>query len=621
MNLDDPKLTAYVLGELTTEERAEIEAALAESPKLRAEVDALQNTAKQVDVALASEKEPSLSSSQSRALAQAMNPKLEKTRPFSLARWILWGGVTACCAVVLAGVFLPALSKAKSRSSRVAALNAARLAQVERELDDSTEEYSKISPSDWISSKESPLSTFSIDVDTASYSNVRRFLNGGSLPPSDAVRIEELLNYFRYDYPQPKGSDPFSVNVEVGSAPWASAHRLVRIGLKAKDVSLEKRPRANLVFLVDVSGSMEQENKLPLVKRSLKLLVDQMGENDSIAMVTYAGNAGIALQPTSAANRDSIKRVIDRLEAGGSTHGSAGIQAAYELALQRFVKGGINRVLLCTDGDFNVGVTTDSDLLGLITEKAKSGVFLSVLGFGMGNLKDSKLELLADKGNGNYAYIDSFAEARRVFVEQMSGTLQTVAKDVKIQVEFSPAKVQAYRLIGYENRRLAAKDFNNDAKDAGEIGAGHAVTALYEIIPVGVPVAGDSGEPLRYQSDSATETPLPAPKTVRDRALTPTAESELLFVKLRYKQPEADTSSLISLPVTDHGKRFEQASADFRFAAAVAGFGMRLRNSPGSANFPMSEVSKLAEQSLGTKADASRAEFIDLVRAAGRLGR
>ena len=491
------------------------------------------------------------------------------------------------------------------------------------------ESYSKQNETSWKTPRNEPLSTFAADVDTASYSNVRRFLAGGALPPADAVRVEELVNYFRYDYPAPKGDQPFSVNVEAAGCPWAPEHRLVRIGLKGREVPTASRPRANLVFLVDVSGSMSDENKLPLVKRSLKLLVAQMDERDTITLVVYAGSAGVALSPTSAANRRAIEQAIDRLEAGGSTHGSAGIQKAYELAAERFVKGGINRVVLCSDGDFNVGITSREALLGFITERAKTGVFLSVLGYGMGNLKDDTMELLADKGNGNYVYIDSLSEARRVLVEQMSGTLQTIAQDVKIQVEFNPGRVARYRLIGYENRLLAAKDFNDDTKDAGEIGAGHTVTALYEVVPVGAREPNGAVDPLRYQVNPYSKGPMLKvnPEDEVDRAsLSSKASSpELLFVKLRYQQPGGSPSRLIEQPVVDGGRSLAQASTDFKFAAAVAGFGQKLRQSPHVSGWSWRAVADLAEQGLGRGADASRTEFIDLVQraedAAAKAGR
>ena len=368
------------------------------------------------------------------------------------------------------------------------------------DVDFNTESYDHIVENPFLSAKQNPLSTFSIDVDTASYSNMRRFLNEGELPPPGAVRIEELVNYFNYDYPQPDGDVPFSVNVEVAGCPWNTDHRLARIGLKGREIQVEQRPSSNLVFLLDVSGSMGNANKLPLVKSGMKLLLDQLDEHDRVAIVVYAGSSGLVLDSTTADQKPIILSSLDRLEAGGSTNGGEGIQLAYAVAVDHYLEGGVNRVILCTDGDFNVGTTNQSQLIRLIEEKAQTGVYLSVLGFGMGNYKDSTMEKLADKGNGNYAYIDTMREAHKVLVEEMSGTLITIAKDVKIQIDFNPAQVAGYRLIGYENRMLRAEDFKNDAKDAGEIGAGHTVTALYEIVPAGYPVPESDDRPIEVSN-------------------------------------------------------------------------------------------------------------------------
>lgn len=457
-----------------------------------------------------------------------------------------------------------------------------------------------------------PLSTFSIDVDTASYANVRRFLLDEQLPPQGAIRTEELINYFSYDYPAPKGDVPFSVSLDVASAPWAPDRQLVRIGLKGRELDAEARPPANLVFLADVSGSMNEPNKLPLLQRSLRALVENLRPEDRVALVTYAGASGLVLPPTPGARKSEILEAIDNLQAGGSTHGSSGIKLAYETARENFLKEGANRVILCTDGDFNVGVTDHSELQKLIERERATGVFLSVLGFGTGNLKDSMMEMLADKGNGNYAYIDSLAEARKALVEQMSGTLFTIAKDVKIQVEFNPARVAAYRLIGYENRLLAKEDFNDDKKDAGEIGAGHTVTALYEIIPVGSPVPGDpSVDPLKY------EQPAPAP---RRRLYDPSAE--LLTFKLRYKAPGGDTSRLLEFPLAaPEIGTFEAASDDFRFAVAVAAFGMKLRGSPEAGDLSWDDILRIARGALGSDPGSRRAEFLTLVERARVLAR
>jgi Ca-activated chloride channel family protein len=487
-----------------------------------------------------------------------------------------------------------------------AAMNRNRI--VVTEIPQGGEGYATVSENRSVSPREQPLSTFSIDVDTASYANVRRFLAAGRLPPRDAVRIEELVNYFRYDYPQPEGDVPFSVSVDAAECPWKAGHRLVRIGLEGRDIDRRERPAGNLVFLVDVSGSMQDANKLPLVKQALAMLVEELSENDRVAIVTYAGNAGLALPPTTSDQKEKILAAIGALEAGGSTHGSAGIALAYEQARAHFVPGGANRVILATDGDLNVGVTSTAALVDLIKEKAKAGVFLTVLGFGEGNLQDAKMEALADNGNGVYAYIDGVREARKVLVEQLTGSTVTIAKDVKIQVEFNPAQVASYRLLGYENRALAARDFRDDKKDAGEIGAGHSVTALYEVVLVGDESDSHGGsEPLKYQ---------PQPEPQQQVAVDPDARKELLTVKLRWKRPDGDTSSLVEVPLADRGAAFDKAPADLRFAAAVAAFGMILRGSDqmGGATLPL--VAKIAGGALGRDESGYRAEFLDLVRRA-----
>ena len=460
---------------------------------------------------------------------------------------------------------------------------------------------------------EHPLSTFSIDVDTASYANVRRFLASGRLPPPDAVRIEEMVNYFRYDYPQPVGDRPFSVTLEAAECPWHSGRRLVRIGLEGRDIDRRERPAGNLVFLIDVSGSMSAANKLPLVKQALAMLVEELTENDSVAIVTYAGDAGVKLPATSGDQKGKILAAIESLSPGGSTHGSAGINLAYEQAAERFIPGGANRVILATDGDLNVGVTSDEALVDLIKQKAAGGTFLTVLGFGEGNLQDAKMEKIADNGNGVYAYIDGAREARKVLVEQLTGSTITIAKDVKIQVEFNPTQVASYRLLGYENRIMAAEDFRNDRKDAGEIGAGHSVTALYEIELVGNGGEGSAGaEPLKYQP--------PQPKPAREAALVDGETSrELLTVKLRWKKPDGDASTLDEVPLVDRGGAFEQASADLRFAGAVAAFGMVLRNSEYKGEVTLPLVAKIAAGALGPDRGGYRAEFLDLVRKAETL--
>jgi Ca-activated chloride channel homolog len=470
-----------------------------------------------------------------------------------------------------------------------------------------TEAYSHIRDNGFRATSQDPLSTFSIDVDTASYANVRRFLGDGRLPPKDAVRIEELINYFRYDYPQPEGDHAFSVTAEVFDCPWKPEHRLVSIGLQGRTLEGDDVPARNLVFLIDVSGSMQGARKLPMVKAALGLLANDLRPQDRVSIVVYAGSEGLVLPSTSGAQRLRIRSAIERLEAGGTTAGGAGLTLAYAVAAQTFVPGGINRVILATDGDFNVGITSQGDLVRLIEEKRKTGVFLSVLGFGMGNLKDSTMEALAQHGNGNYAYIDSLFEARKVLVEEAGATLVTIAKDVKIQVEWNPRRVAAYRLIGYENRLLAAEDFNDDAKDAGEIGAGHTVTALYEIAPVGSGIPLRQVDPLKYQQ--------PRPAGGGD-------DGEIATVKVRHKGPdepaEGGTSRLTSVAVAD--AREAVPSENARFAAAVAGFGMLLRDSEHKGDLTWARVIDMAAQSQGTDREGYRAQFLDLARTARSLG-
>ncbi|MDC8001968.1 von Willebrand factor type A domain-containing protein [Aequorivita todarodis] len=460
------------------------------------------------------------------------------------------------------------------------------------------ESYGRIEENIFKSVTTAPLSTFSIDVDKAGYSNIRRMLNNGQKVPEDAVKIEEMVNYFAYDYPQPKGDDPFSITADVVNSPWNADAKLVRIGLKGKDISLEKVPPSNLVFLLDVSGSMDSPNKLPLLKSALNVLVDKLREKDKVAIVVYAGAAGLVLPPTSGAEKAIIRQAIDNLSAGGSTAGGAGIELAYKIATENFSKGGNNRVILATDGDFNVGNSSDRSMENLIEEKRKSGVFLTCLGFGMGNYKDSKLETLADKGNGNHAYIDTMQEAQKVLGTEFFGTLYTIAKDVKIQVEFNPAKVQAYRLIGYENRLLNDEDFKDDTKDAGELGSGHTVTALYEIIPVGVK--------SKYLKD--------IDNLKYTKQITGNYTDEMLTVKFRYKEPDGDVSKLIVKTVKDENSAIESASEDLKFSAAVALFGMQLRNSEFINTKKKADVIALAEAGKGTDKDGYRAEFIRLVK-------
>lgn len=461
-----------------------------------------------------------------------------------------------------------------------------------------TEAYSPITENDFKNALMNPLSTFSIDVDAASYSNMRRFINSGQNPPADAVRIEEMINYFTYDYPQPKGEHPFSITTEVSDCPWNKNNKLVHIGLQGKNIDMSELPASNLVFLLDVSGSMSSPNKLPLLKKSFNLLIDNLREDDRVAIVVYAGAAGLVLPSTSGADKNKILEALNNLNAGGSTAGGAGIKLAYKVAQDNFIKGGNNRIILATDGDFNIGASSDGEMTRLIEEKRKSGVYLTCLGFGMGNYKDSKMETLADKGNGNYAYIDNILEAKKVLVTEMGGTLFTIAKDVKLQLEFNPNKVESYKLIGYENRLLNSEDFNDDTKDAGELGAGHTVTALYEIVLKGNGSA-PAIDPLRYQN--LTEL---IPKNNTD---------ELLTVKFRYKKPEAETSKLIVNHLMDKSVSLSKSSDNFRFSAAVAEFGMLLRNSKHKANANFKQVIELAKASKGKDENGYRAEFIRLV--------
>jgi Ca-activated chloride channel homolog len=470
------------------------------------------------------------------------------------------------------------------------------------------EGYDEIVENPFMKAKDNPLSTFSIDVDAASYSNVRRFLNADQLPPAGSVRIEEMVNYFTYDYPQPKNDEPFNVNMEVSSCPWNAKHQLVLIGLQGRKIPAQHLPAANLVFLIDVSGSMGEPNKLPLVQSSLKLLVDQLRPQDKVAIVVYAGNAGLVLPSTSGDKKIAIRSAIDNLEAGGSTAGGEGIQLAYKIAKQNFIKDGNNRVILCTDGDFNVGVSSDAGLIGLVENERRSGVFLTVLGYGMGNYQDAKMQKLADKGNGNHAYIDNLKEANKVLVKEAGGTLYTIAKDVKLQIEFNPTKVQGYRLIGYENRMLAKEDFNDDTKDAGELGSGHTVTALYEIIPAGVKADElKSVDELRY-------------KQPKDEGFSESSfGDELMYVKLRFKKPDADVSKMIDFPLDDKITSINRTSDNFRFAAAVAQFGMLLRSSKFKGDASFDAVTDLAKYAIGKDAEGYRKEFLQLVEKAADI--
>ena len=464
-----------------------------------------------------------------------------------------------------------------------------------------TEAYDSLDENPFRRVATEPRSTFSVDVDTASYANVRRFLNGGSLPPPGAVRIEELINYFRFEYTQPEGEAPFSVTTELAPSPWNPAHRVALIGLRGIEPDRVEGAR-NLVFLIDVSGSMRPPDKLPLVRAAMRMLVDTLTERDRVAIVVYAGATGLVLPSTSGDRKAVINQAIAELESGGSTNGAAGIALAYEVARKGFIRDGVNRVILATDGDFNVGITSQDALVRLIEKERRSGVFLSVLGVGTGNLKDSTMEKLADKGNGNYSYLDSLHEARKVLVSEAGGTLVTIAKDVKLQVEFNPATVAAYRLIGYENRVLRNEEFNDDTADAGDIGAGHTVTALYEIVPAGVDVDGPGVDPLKYQ---------------RARERTPAASSdELMTVRLRYKRPDGDESRLISTVVRD---RQQALTANLGFASAVAEFGMLLRGSKHAGAGSYQAVVDRARTFRGADHDGYRAEFIRLAELASSL--
>ncbi len=465
-----------------------------------------------------------------------------------------------------------------------------------------TEEYDKITDNEFQDVTKRPLSTFSIDVDNASYSNTRRFLTQGQLPPKDAVRTEEFINYFVYDYKEPSDEHPFTVHTEVSDCPWSPEHKLLHIGMKGMEVAKDKMPPSNLVFLIDVSGSMSAPEKLPLLKNAFRLLVKEMRPEDRVAIVTYAGSDAVVLPSTAGSSKRAIKMVIDQMESGGSTAGAAGIKTAYKIALQNLIKDGNNRVILATDGDFNVGTSSDAELVRLIEKRRNQGVFLSVLGFGMGNYKDSKMEKLADNGNGNYFYIDNITEARKVLVTEMTNTLYTIAKDVKLQLEFNPKQVKEYRLVGYENRLLNDEDFNNDAKDAGDMGAGHTVTALYEVIPADSDktMAGNIDK-LKYQEVKTTNA---------------AAGDELVTIKMRYKAPDGDVSKMFKTTATDTGLKLDETSDNFRFSASVASFGMLLRDSKFKGQMDYAKAADLARNSKGEDKFGYRSEFIRLIELA-----
>ena len=693
----DPRLTAYACDELTPDDRAEIERAIASQPEIAEEVAALRSFTDNLRSALSAEGSPALDDEARQSILEASASSKPRRMPLYLA------GVAAVAMLVFAQVLVfrdklvptevarfdavpekrkalksvpmpdetpadqevfvvdgmplsnpPARPELRTEEPIVVRNNAApetvsqdrgksdtdgplRSYRSVVELDIpkeevygaldgndiylgrnealreavadepvTTEAYDKIEESGFRSVIDDPLSTFSIDVDTASYSNVRRFIEQGSLPPIDAVRIEELINYFPYNDPEPTGGQPFAVGVEVAAAPWAPDHRLMRVGIKARGLDEGNRPPCNLVFLIDVSGSMNSANKLPLLIDALSLLVDNLDDADTVSIVAYAGSDRVVLEPTKGWDRHAIREALEQLQAGGSTHGAGGIQRAYALAQTRFVDDGVNRVILATDGDFNVGVSDRGSLIRMVEARAAEGIDLTVLGFGMGNLKDSTLEQLADKGNGNYAYIDTIEEARKVLVEEVGGTLVTIARDVKIQVEMNPTEVSAWRLIGYENRKLAHADFNDDTKDAGEVGAGHSITVLYELIPTAT--AGDVApmvDPLKYQRDTEPSNAAFA--------------GELLTVKLRYKETIDAASKLIEVPVRDRGRGLTDASDDLRFAAAVAGFGMILRQSEHHGDLDLETVIELAIDATGYDPAGYRAGFLRLLEKARPL--
>lgn len=468
-------------------------------------------------------------------------------------------------------------------------------------IDFNTEDYDHITENRFYQVTQTPLSTFSIDVDAASYSNMRRYLNNGVKPPIDAIRIEEMVNYFNYEYPNPTGEHPFEVITEVSECPWQPGHKLLHIGLQGKKIPTENLPASNLVFLIDASGSMNAPNKMPLLQSSFKLLADQLRPNDKVAIVVYAGAAGLVLPSTKGDNTQKIKEAIDQLRAGGSTAGGAGVQLAYKVARENFVEGGNNRVILATDGDFNVGASSDSELVRMIEKERESGVFLTVMGFGMGNYKDNKMQKLANSGNGNHAYIDNISEAQKVLVNEFGGTMFTIAKDVKLQIEFNPAQVAGYRLIGYENRMLEKEDFNDDQKDAGELGAGHTVTAMYEIIPAGTSSKYlTSVDELKYQNT--------------DTKGSKKYSEELMTLKLRYKKPDGLKSQLIEHAVMDQNVELKEASQNFLWAAAVAEFGMLLRESEYKGDATYAHAIRLAKSSKGPDLNGYRQEMINMLQ-------
>ncbi|WP_437922338.1 YfbK domain-containing protein [Sphingobacterium sp. LRF_L2] len=528
---------------------------------------------------------------------QSMSVKINKQEKLTI---LLEAEVLELDEVVVSGVGSPRVRSAKNNSVMIRGMSTI------HPVVNNTESYAAVKENKFLNPLKEPLSTFAADVDAASYSNVRRMLKMGTLPPQDAVRVEEMINYFQYDLQGPQNDEPVRIFTELTRAPWNPEHQLLRISLKAKDIEKESLAASNFVFLIDVSGSMYTDNKLPLVKSSLKMLVDQLRPTDRVAIVTYAGAAGVKLESTTGDQKMKIKEAIDDLEAAGSTAGSAGIKKAYQIARTNFIKNGNNRIIMATDGDFNVGASTDEDMERLIEQERESGINISILGYGMGNYKDSKMEILADKGRGNYAYIDNISEARKAIVHEFGATLFTVAKDVKIQVEFNPAYLQAYRLVGYENRLLEAEDFNNDAKIGGDMGVGHTVTALYELIPKGINSAMvGTVDKLKYQKTN--------------EAVNESTTTEIATVKFRYKEPQSEKSKLQQKTVSNNVVALEKVSADFRFASAVAEFGMLLRNSPFRQSSNFSSLITRAREAKGLDEEGYRMEFIRMAEDASAL--
>ncbi|MDA3821679.1 MAG: von Willebrand factor type A domain-containing protein [Bacteroidales bacterium] len=493
----------------------------------------------------------------------------------------------------------PFIGSRNEKKSMTGSISYASMNYSPQQEDWNTEGYAAIHENGFKDVMHNPLSTFSIDVDKASYSNVRRFINMGQKPPVDAVRIEEMINYFTYDYPQPDGEHPFTVTTEYSVCPWNSEQQMLQIGLQGQNIEKENLPPSNIVFLVDVSGSMSAHNKLPLLKSAFRLLVNELRPEDRVAIVVYAGAAGVVLESTPGNEKSTILSSLNNLQAGGSTAGGAGIKLAYKIAEQNFIEEGNNRIILATDGDFNIGQSSDAEMERLIESKREKGVFITALGFGMGNYKDSKMETIADKGNGNYSYIDNIQEANKVLVSEFGGTLFAIAKDVKFQIEFNPQRVKGYRLVGYENRLLNDEDFNDDTKDAGEMGAGHTVTALYEIIPAGADKNVADIDPLKYQTQK--------------QASEYKGTGELMTVKLRYKKPDGNKSMLYELPVQGEEKKFEKTSDNFRFAVAVAQYGMILRDSKYLEEGSIEDVLEMARNARGADSEGYRGEFIKIV--------